>query len=319
MSNSELSAIRDTLRQFAPLDDAGNVQARLGLIVTLYVMGGSSGALREVLQQLASEFEKDAGERLRWIAQSATGRWRLVKHGKRPSPPIAESLARVPEGKEWGVAMHCGDTMDSASDLAFAIYVPWPWEVERLSAASYATAHFPIDWFADRAEGFGDLVLRWASLLQPIHGYAGFGLNLSVDARVARGVLPIAMPMALRAPGLELDIPVHHTIAAHLGIKGVNWLTILSDEWLSKAGGRSALHADLGQTFTLRDYSGGTVIQAGDAPQIGDLNRGLIPEAYRALAMRLAALREPFYNAATSHSMREWLTRFDRMDAAASS
>jgi hypothetical protein len=309
--------IPDTLRAFAPTDEAGNVQARLGLVVTLYVLGGTSGPLRSALEQLAVEFDELAGNRLRWIAQSHTGRWQPVKNGKRPAPGLAAGFAKVPDGNEWGVAMHCGETMESASELAFAIYVPWAWEVERLAAASYVTAHLPVDWFTDRAEGFGDLVMRWATLLQPMHGYAGFGLNLSVDSRSARNATPMALPFALRAPGLELDNPVHHSIAASRGIKSVNWLTILSDDWLAKAGGHDVLRTELGSRYTLRDYPGGSIIQAGAAPQIGDVNRGLIPVEYRDLSVRLHALREPFYTADTNHSIREWLTRFDRMDAVA--
>lgn len=38
-------------------------------------------------------------------------------------------------------------------------------------------------------------------------------------------------------------------------------------------------------------YDGGIVIQAGETPQLGDINRGLIPEAYQRVAQVLKPIR----------------------------
>ncbi|MCU0625000.1 MAG: DUF3396 domain-containing protein [Gemmatimonadaceae bacterium] len=305
----DLAALASAL---APTDATGNVEARLALMATFYVMGGSDAPLKGILRECAEEFDGMIGDQLRWIAQSATGKWKEVKGGRRPKPGLLEAIDRAPAGSGWDVAMHAGPTRDSASDFACMIAASFAWKTERLHEASHVTVHLPIDYFAARSESFGDFVMRWATRLRPIHGYAGLGCALSVDPRVARSTVRNAFPFALRHPGLELDSPVFHSIAAWEGIKGVNWLTILDDDWVTRAGGADALRADLpAPSFTIRPYDGGLIIQAGGTPQMGDLNRRNVPMEYVSVARRLRALREPFIVAPTNAEWVPWLRRFD--------
>lgn len=77
----------------------------------------------------------------------------------------------------------------------------------------------------------------------------------------------------------------------HRGLKGVDWLTILSDRWLERLGGLERVKAEMGELPVL-DYDGGAILRAGSMPQLGDNEH---PEANAALAdyRRVAAIIEP--------------------------
>ncbi|MCP3876086.1 MAG: DUF3396 domain-containing protein, partial [Desulfobacteraceae bacterium] len=101
--------------------------------------------------------------------------------------------------------------------------------------------------------------------------------------------------------------------------KGVNWLTILCDDLIDQLGGRINLQETLGEEFPFFDYKGGTLIQAGPYPEIGDINRKNIPIHYKKLAKVLKPIRvnyndsylqapDPNDNKAVT---KKWFNRFD--------
>ncbi|MDC0750058.1 DUF3396 domain-containing protein [Polyangium sp. rjm3] len=146
----------------------------------------------------------------------------------------------------------------------------------------YFHARLPFSWFAQHPDTtFADFVLPMCKRLRPLSGYAGLGflLPLTVEGKILGE--PLVTPLASRFPGLEVDDPGGGTFSLHDGIKGVNWLTILSDRWVEAAGGRDYLRIRLDEpTFPFYPYDGGLMIQAGPKPQIGDTTRDLWPEHY---------------------------------------
>ncbi len=71
----------------------------------------------------------------------------------------------------------------------------------------------------------------------------------------------------------------------------MNWLTAVNDELLSRVGGLDKARAALDEEVILHPYEGGVVFQAGERPVLGDLNKGRVPAAYRAVNDFLEPLR----------------------------
>jgi hypothetical protein len=148
----------------------------------------------------------------------------------------------------------------------------------------YLSATFPLAFLEQQPSGFfQQFVHDWNKRLSPYHGYGGLGLIRSVEMGAARRAEPLVYPLISRFPGLEIDMPHSHSIYCVEGIKGINWLTMLSDAFLQKLGGKDALQSQLDDDFIFYDYPGGVMIQAGPFPQIGDMEQNNIPKHYQKL------------------------------------
>ncbi|MCF6204536.1 MAG: DUF3396 domain-containing protein [Methylococcaceae bacterium] len=167
---------------------------------------------------------------------------------------------------------------------------------------------------------FQDFVHGWCKRLSPYHGYGGLGLIRSVDSGYARLAEPLVYLLIRRFPGLEIDDPSSHKIYCVEGIKGINWLTILSDTFLQKLGGKAALQSQLDDDFIFYDFLGGVMIQAGPFPQIGDMEQGNIPKQYQKLYHLVKSVQTDNYNAGyidtpegvnAKEFALQWLHRFE--------
>jgi len=107
----------------------------------------------------------------------------------------------------------------------------------------------------------------------------------------------------------------------------VNWLTILDDSLVAELGGLEALTSALGEGITIHQWDGGILIQAGDMPEIGDVNQGLWPRAYCQVNDATKALRFEDYPSSSVALIKvpkpldayeetlKWVRRFDgRLD-----
>jgi hypothetical protein len=116
---------------------------------------------------------------------------------------------------------------------------------------------------------------------------------------------------------LEADHPVSHVHYLKNGIKGVNWVTVLGEKWISRLGGLPALRKELGEPFRLHEYPGGVLIQAGPRPQLGDVNRQIAIDEYRRLAQVLKPIRVtdhksfPAWSGFDEQRTQAWLARFE--------
>ena len=113
---------------------------------------------------------------------------------------------------------------------------------------------------------------------------------------------------------MEVDYPESHILYLQDGIKGVNWLTCLSDRWLDKLGGVAALRKSLSDDFILHEYPGGVVIQAGPAPEVGDVNYRVPTERYRTLSRLLKPVRARGHAPLLGFDQESTQVWFDRFD-----
>jgi Protein of unknown function (DUF3396) len=160
---------------------------------------------------------------------------------------------------------------------------------------SRALGYFPAAWIATNGyPAFLETTLRWCNLLKPGHGTAGLSLILdegSAKAPQSR----LAFPVIKRFPGIDFpDLGAWSSEVRHekkRWIRTVSWLTILDDGFVGELGGLEKMKAELGDDCHIHVWNGGVIIQAGPEPEVGDVNQGLIPEAYRKVARLTKPLR----------------------------
>lgn len=163
-------------------------------------------------------------------------------------------------------------------------------------------------------------VLRWCEILRPVHGCAGFTLIFATGMSQNTAH---ALQLIQRFPGFDVANSVDFILeakATHNRIKSINWLTVLRDDIVAELGGYDRVRGYLEPTCRLHRYSGGIVIQAGERPQLGDTQRGDIPEAYRLVARVTRPVRFEQYDEALFRVPRgmdkrsetlAWVRRFD--------
>jgi hypothetical protein len=205
----------------------------VGLLVTLYFRDGHTREKREALWRCHERYWETAGAHLRWGSHPGTGR--PVELSKKKLPPLREWLDQLPEEDELDVSYHGGRHKDDADAYSLSLYT------SRLNPdkLSFFSATLPFSWVAQNPAGsFVRLVRDFCEYLQPFHGYGGMAAISHVShskARESRRELSV-YALARRFPGLEVDYPVSHLRHLGKGIKGVNWLTVLSEA--RSAGGQ---------------------------------------------------------------------------------
>lgn len=182
----------------------------------------------------------------------------------------------------------------------------------------YVSLYLPAEWAEQDPENVASLCSDLAGTFEFCSGLGGFGLCLGeVEGRtVAKREL---YAIGLHHPGIDLESVLSNGLGQ--GIKGVNWLTFLHPTFVERWGGRQKL----GQALKLPevkivDLPSGIMIQAGNAPEIGDTNRGLTCPTYHAVGKVLSTIRDRSYPAfigderglhVSDERTQEWLARFD--------
>ncbi|MGV2293326.1 type VI immunity family protein [Trinickia sp. YCB016] len=162
-------------------------------------------------------------------------------------------------------------------------------------------------------------VLRWCTVCRPAHGTAGFALTFA--SGMSQNT-KYALHLMKRFPGFDYVYGDFSMEAqeVHNQIKCVNWLTVLGDGIVGELGGIEPMREALEPVCKVHEYPGGVVIQAGEAPQLGDTYRNDIPEAYRMVArytkpVRFEDCRSRLFRVPENLDKKEetlaWVRRFD--------
>jgi hypothetical protein len=187
---------------------------------------------------------------------------------------------------------------------------------------SFVSANMPVCNDAGKLnfEALLQAVLRWSKICRPLHGTAGFALNFA--SGMSQNT-KYALHLMKRFPGFDYVDGID--FSAQTGnvenrIKCVNWLTIINDEILGELGGIEPMRTALEPACKIHEYEGGVVIQAGEAPQLGDTYRNDIPAVYRTVArytkpVRFEAYRSRLFRVPENLDKKEetlaWIRRFD--------
>jgi hypothetical protein len=185
--------------------------------------------------------------------------------------------------------------------------------------------YFPCSFIADKGyQYFRNLIGRWSSMVDAVHGSAGYSVLFEHGAFSGSSGGVATFPALKRFPGLDFSDPnIFQVEAARsdgLFIKSINWLTVLCDQIVERLGGKQALETGLGSSCPVFDFKGGVIVQAGDEPQMGDEDRGIVLNDYRRVSNALKPVRFEEYKLALIalpdpyddiEETLEWIRRFD--------
>ncbi|EHR8837432.1 DUF3396 domain-containing protein [Shigella flexneri] len=206
------------------------------------------------------------------------------------------------------------DNVDMNYGFNFELFYDDTWEGEAFNASpwqircmgltlpekqlSNITGAMPVcnDEGGDNFSTLFAMTLAWCERHQPVHGSAGFCYALCTGIEPQARYTWASMQ---RYPGIDFHDPVTFSLIVeeHFNqIKGVNWLTILSDALIAKLGGMDTLTYALEPECHVHSYHGGCIIIAGPVPQIGDAYTGFIPERYKKVASVIHPIRFDKYH-----------------------
>jgi hypothetical protein len=300
-------------------NEQGEVVACVGLFVTLYFAQGYTQETRLRVVELFERYRKEVGDQLTWGADPKSGKARKLQGAKAQTIlDVRAWLPRLRESDYFEPAFQGGSgSADASATYFLAMARPARNEEER-TELSFASFGLPFSWAAGKPAGsFLQLVLDACKIMRPAHGQAGLGIALPLTG--SSSFLRPAVALAARFRGLELESPSDHSreLAKANAIKSINWLSVLSDQWLDKLGGLAALSATLGADIPIHRFEGGAIIQAGASARFGDVQRAEEMPAYLKVARALKPIRvERLYPLAKYQGFDEertakWLARFD--------
>ncbi len=305
----------ETLKNFLVVEN-GHVLLHIGLMITLYIDEAHTPEKREGLIRCFDDYWSLCGKNLHQASlPQVSNRW--IDLTKEKLPPVHKWVDKLSENHPWSISCTGSKITADASAFNIEILCRGAWQKK----LSYVTATLPFVWFSNNEGSLPELLLKWCEWTLPYHGYAGIGIITSLESNYSKKAEPMVYSLAKRFPGLEVDNPVSHARYLKDGIKGVNWLTVLGDEWLKNIGGQDYLKRQLTNEFEFLGYKGGVVIKAGTHPQFGDIERNNIPNQYRMISRLLKPIRAE-YPVALQHThpkrptldkdrTKEWFSRFD--------
>jgi Protein of unknown function (DUF3396) len=258
--------------------------AKFGLGCQLFLSDRDAAAVREGSRRFLVDYYQLFPDKVNEFLPSSSRR--TVKFKGDPGERIRADSGKYPLNRSYSASLFGAVDIGLPNDdvdpyQAYALVVEA--QSDELSAV---TAAMPACSNAEQpnVELLLSAVLRWCEIVRPVHGCAGFTL---VFATGMSQNTAYALQLLKRFPGFDTGSSVDFSIrakATHNRIKSINWLTVLCDDIVGELGGIERLRGELGPACTLHRYAGGIVIQAGDRPQLGDTQRGDIPEVYRLVA-----------------------------------
>jgi hypothetical protein len=251
------------------------------LSLTLYRKTSLRDALPAVRQCFA-EYVARCGDQLMWYANSLTGAFHRFT-----AAAVESAIGKLEESAApFSWIVHGGATQRGLSPFLFEAA-----SRNRADSLDYIRATYPIPPAGADYERFEEGALAWCDRLTPFHGYGGFAFNESPVPHVRQANSRLVFALSQRFYGIEVDNPFLTARSAFDAVKGANWLTILSDPFVNRLNGADALRQRLSAGIKLHPYPGGLLIQAGDAPDLGDIQQGHDLPSYREVAAAIARVR----------------------------
>ena len=188
-----------------------------------------------------------------------------------------------------GVEIHSGPSKDQLQPPAFSFfqnqrsnepcgYIRLALPVESVSGIDDAAAllsmleAYPVSW------GIGGLSILW-----------------NPGGPEAREVKRWLRHHLNRYPGLGSGEPIEFMVRQHLGLMRVGWCTMVGAEHLETLGGLDGLREAAGEVdgLEVREFGDAAALFAGQAPSLGDVNRGELLPLQREAGRILEPIRAP--------------------------
>jgi hypothetical protein len=326
---------------YASMDRHGVIYKRQGYAAGLFVLGVELYVAPRELAQLRldmldvqEDYWKRFNEhlaRMGYQSEKEPDEQRYnLKKGENPFSWIRQEIGNFNPRKAYVNQIYCKpEHPDFPDRRKFQIF---PWESEFFvkrqdnNELSYYQASLPV---SDGKGGLHfdilcDCMLTWAKRLRPVHGLAGLTIQMSDSTTDG----PFIYPSLKKYIGLDIQLPLDFamkTKSVHNRIKCINWLTVLGDAILEELGGLAVVKSALEPECTLHPYPGGVMIQAGEAPRLGDVDvpgSSELLEPYRKVAALTKPVRFTDYPKGSllfgvdkslngAEEAKKWVSRFD--------
>ena len=308
-----MTEVQDLSKILSATDTKGRVFLTVGLVSTIFFEKPWTREVREAVADVTERYIEAFRPHLKYAMAPQGAKIHSIESRRVPFP--REWLPQHPDGESWVLGFHGGESALSTSPFQVSAFGP----DDIMKGLGCFHFSLPLVWFADHPGTFQEYVLDVSRRLRPISGYGGVGVIESLDLIRRKDYQPIVRVIAERFPGIEIESRAGHANHLHEGIKGVNWITILSDCWIKEMGGIDYLRARLDESFVFYRYEGGLIIQAGPRPQIGDIKADRWPQHYVTLAKVLKKIQiknhYPFHFGGPGRMDHQaslaWLFRFD--------
>ncbi|NHQ86764.1 DUF3396 domain-containing protein [Iodobacter sp. HSC-16F04] len=303
-------------------DEPNKTTLQGGLVAVFYMVGAYLPARRQAIAQVMQEFHLHYGQHIQW-GYWGDGQDRIRAYSASDYANSSEWVRTLPMTHPLEFTWSSGAGYEFVGSYAIEAYSMAGWKEKNYKGISYLNIYLPIE----ELQGNGLIVFErrlreWASLLQPLHGYAGLGFQQCNEYHRYEN---LELEHAEQFRCFDVGSCLSHDELRE-GFKSINWYTILSDDYLPKLGGKDVLASALEQEgLGLLNYSGGIMVKTGEYPELGWIEKGPLPASYIAAnrilkPARVAELSNLHYGSIAGEARftpdltDQWLKRFDIPD-----
>jgi len=251
--------------------------ATLCLDLTLYVKDPFPD-IGEGVVEFYNQFIDRFGKSIRWYATESMGTMAPISPRALSMVPSWFKPSSKPRS-EYGMFMHSGQTKEGVGDVAFDMFGD-----RDSSYTNFLRMAVPASYTDNGVQPFLDLVTGAASKLPFLSGHGGYAFILDTRGRFEGKALRKIKEWVPRHPGIDIGKPLSTSWYTLDAIKGVNWLTLLNQDFCKRLGGVESIKTKLGPEAVVHPVQNGILIQAGPKPQMGDVNKGENLPVYRNVA-----------------------------------
>jgi len=281
LSRDHIASVRNQVDEYR---DDGQCVVKLGAAVSLYYKGTFRENARGIVQFYRTCI-RQIGPFVKFFHVDGKNQPRKLKEDTLNLLPFWASEGYEDRGI-YGLCLESGSGRYDVSDKAFKLY-------EGLNEGQVRMM-LPLEFVAENPAAFVEVAKTACDEITFWSGTGGFALNVFPD-------YPTDLPdrrigfVANRFIGIDVEPFGALASSADKGIKNIDWLTLVGDVFLQKAGGPDAVQKQLNtlEGVTVHDLQHGIMIQAGSQPEFGDVNRNERLELYHQIGKVLRPLMIP--------------------------
>ena len=277
----------------------------VGFTATFYFWNGHTPKIREALVKCFEAFEVAFGSHLKWGFDADKARWIKLSEGTMPSLRTYIKPLDEDDCIEWYVTS--SNDKEAVGEYVASCLTERGWMDGECSSFRFQVPRSLV-FESDGNKSLLNLISLCNEQLTPFHGNAGL---TAISPRDEIDWEAEKFDLATRYNALYIDDRVTDEISAPRGIKGVNWLTFISNT-LSECLGGPASFVNYCRRFGIEPIPSGAgfLIQAGEYPQLGPIESPA-PEEYVKANAALRPLRNGNFGSMGTGSINGEL-RFDR-------
>lgn len=304
--NPMLEKIEVLLSDFQYVDvDHNRIVLTVGFTATFYFWDGHTSRKREALVKCFEAFEAAFGEHLALRRDSDRGSW--VKLPEANPESLREYVGALDEDDRIEWYFSSGDDREAVAEYSISALTARGWMDKECSILRFQVPRsLPFDENGKKI--LLNLINFCCEQLEPYHANAGLNAVAPYQETAWEAE---KFDLATRYNALYIDSFIVDKIQSPAGIKGVNWLTFVSNTLSEALGGPpSFVSYCRGAGVEPVRLGTGFMIQAGEYPQLGPVGMPSSEEYVRA-NRALRPLRNGNFGSMGTGSI-SGETRFDR-------